>query len=199
MNIKRKLYDFIHMHIVRDLVGPIEKSRYAFFGDKSRIFKPLIHDKNRKYVSIGKDTVIGKYSRIQCYPDQNMEIGHLKIGDGCRFGQRCSFLCGEDITVGNGVLMASDVLITSENHSINPETSIWYMSQPLQCKAVEIKDGVWIGEKVCVLPGVSIGRKSVIGAGSIVTKSIPDFCIAVGNPAKVIKRYDFEKHSWINV
>lgn len=199
MSIQKMIFDCIHMYIVRDLAGPVEKSKYASFGDESRIFKPLVHDKYRNHVSIGRDTVVGKYSRIQCYPDENMEIGYLSIGDGCRIGNRCSFLVGGNITIGNGVLMASDVLITSENHSINPESTEWYMSQPLQCKPIKIKDGCWIGEKVCILPGVSIGTKSVIGAGSIVTKSIPDFSVAVGNPAKVIKQYDFEKHMWINI
>lgn len=199
MTFQKMIFDLIHMYFVRDLVGPIEKSRYASFGSESRIYRPLIHDKYRNHVSIGKDTVIGKYSRIQCYPNENMVIGRLKIGDGCRIGNRCSFLCGGDITIGNGVLMASDILISSENHSMNPESQEWYMSQPLQCERIDIKDGCWIGEKVCILPGVSIGTKSVIGAGSIVTKSIPDYSIAVGNPAKVIKKYDFEKHMWISV
>ena len=199
MTIQKLLYDLIHTYFLGDLVGTIGKSQYASFGSESRIYKPLIHDKYRNHVSIGKNTIIGKYSRIQCYPDDNMVIGRLKIGDGCRIGNRCSFLCGGDITIGNGVLMASDILISSENHSINPESPLLYMSQPLQCKSIEIKDGCWIGEKVCILPGVSIGTKAVIGAGSIVTKNIPDFSIAVGNPARVIKTYDFEKHVWINV
>ena len=70
------------------------------------------------------------------------------------------------------------------------------MDQPLNSKAINIGDGCWLGEKVCVLPGVTIGKKCIIGAGSIVTKSIPDFSIAVGNPAKVIKKYNFETHKW---
>ena len=68
--------------------------------------------------------------------------------------------------------------------------------QPLQTKPVSIGDGCWIGEKVCILPGVSIGKKCVIGAASVVVKSIPDYCIAAGNPAKVIKRYNFVSHQW---
>ena len=195
----RALWDFLHIYIFRDIIGPLEKAQYARFGAESRIFKPLIHDKNRKHVSIGKNTIIGQHSRIQCYPDENSSIGHLIIGDDCRIGNRCSFLCGGDIKIGNGVLMASDVLVTSENHSIDPESPKWYMSQPLKCDDIEIRDGCWIGEKVCILPGVTIGKKSIVGAGSIVTKSIPDYSIAVGNPARVIKRYSFEEHKWIAI
>ena len=58
---------------------------------------------------------------------------------------------------------------------------------------------MWIGEKVTVLPGITIGEKSIIGANSVVTKDIPPFCIAAGNPASIIKRYDFEKHEWVRV
>ena len=101
--------------------------------------------------------------------------------------------------IGNGVLMASNILITSENHSIDPSSDMYYSKQELCCKPVTIKDGCWIGEKVCILPGVVIGKKSVIGAGSIVTNSIPDYCIAVGSPAKIIKKYDFISNSWEKV
>jgi len=108
-------------------------------------------------------------------------------------------LGGGKIDIGTNVLIASHVLITSENHSIDPECNIEYMNQPLLCSDVKIEDGCWIGEKVCILPGVTIGKKSVIGAGSVVTKNIPAYCIAVGNPARIIKKYDFDSHKWIKI
>jgi lipopolysaccharide O-acetyltransferase len=101
--------------------------------------------------------------------------------------------------IGNSVLIASNVLISSENHGMNPESDIPYMDQDLIARDVVIKDGAWIGQNVCILPGVTIGEKSIIGAGSIVTKSIPDYCIAAGNPAKVIKKYDFSSHKWVSI
>ena len=61
---------------------------------------------------------------------------------------------------------------------------------------VFIGEGSWIGEKVCILSGVSIGKKCIIGAGSVVTKSIPSYSIAAGNPAKVLKVYNFESKRW---
>ena len=57
----------------------------------------------------------------------------------------------------------------------------------------------WVGEKVIIMPGVTIGDRSIIGAGAIVTRDIPPYSIAVGNPAKVIKRYNFKTHSWEKV
>jgi acetyltransferase-like isoleucine patch superfamily enzyme len=62
---------------------------------------------------------------------------------------------------------------------------------------VRIEKGCWIGEKVIILPGVNIGKRSIIGAGSVVTKSIPEYSIAVGNPARVIKTWNKDKKQWV--
>lgn len=199
MAIKEQLYDAFHILITRRLIGPLEKRKYGHFGDTSRVYRPIASDKNRKNVYIGNNTIIGKDSRIQCFPKEDKSFGRVIIGNNCRMGNRLSILCGADVAIEDYVLIASDVLIASENHSINPEDSFHYMSQQLTCKEVRIKEGCWIGEKVCILPGVTIGKKSVIGAGSVVTKSVDDYCIAVGNPAKVIKRYSFEKHAWNSI
>ena len=139
---------------------------------------------------------------MNCYPNRNSDrtnIPEVYIGDGCNIGQRFSILAGGRVTIGKEVLIASDVLITSENHSIDPESDLPYMDQPLICKDVVIKDGCWIGEKAVIMPGVTIGEKAVIGAGSIVTKDIPAYSVAAGNPAKVIKSYNFCTHRWERV
>lgn len=74
-----------------------------------------------------------------------------------------------------------------------------YLDNPLTRGVVFIDDGVWIGNDVIILPNVHIGKKSIIGAGSVVTKNIPEFCIAVGNPAKVIKKFDIKENRWKKV
>jgi acetyltransferase-like isoleucine patch superfamily enzyme len=68
----------------------------------------------------------------------------------------------------------------------------------VQRGSVEIGEGSWLGENVCVI-GASIGRHCVIGANSVVTKDIPDYCVAVGSPASVIKTYDFDQKKWVRV
>ena len=70
------------------------------------------------------------------------------------------------------------------------------MKQDLKFKDVYVGDGTWIGEKVIILPGTSVGKKCVIGAGSIITKDVPDYCMAVGNPARVIKKYNTDTGVW---
>jgi lipopolysaccharide O-acetyltransferase len=99
------------------------------------------------------------------------------------------------------VLIASKVFISDINHGCYsglPQDSPF--SKPndreLSTKPVLIEENVWIGENVCVMPGVTIGFGTIIGAGSVVTKSIPAYSIAVGNPAKVIKKYNLLNKIW---
>ena len=73
------------------------------------------------------------------------------------------------------------------------------MHQPIKhIGDVEIGDGSWLGENVCIL-GASIGRNCIIGSNSVVTKDIPDYCIAIGSPAKIIKRYNLKTKEWQKV
>lgn len=155
---------------------------------------------NPKNIYIGKNVTIGRYSRLSAY-DGGEPQNLIKIEDSCYIGQMFSALSGGggDLIIKNHTLIASYVTICSENHSINPECGKAYGSQALSGKNTIIGEYCWIGEKVIILPGVEIGDWCVIGAGSCVTTSIPSYSIAVGNPAKVIKTYNFEKHQWVKV
>lgn len=177
---------------------PSFKKQFALFGEGTVIQHPsLITEK--KNISIGKNTTILGDSRIQIFNALTGKEAKIAIGSNCYFGFHLSILAGGSINIGDDVLIASNVLITSENHGMNPESEIPYMNQPLECKDVSIGDGTWIGEKVSILPGVSIGKKSVIGTNAVVTKSIPDYSMALGIPARVIKKWNFEKHEWEKV
>lgn len=107
----------------------------------------------------------------------------------------------ENVTIGDNVLVASGVFISDHSHghygfegACSPEVPP--NKRPLDSSPVVIKDNCWIGEKACILPGVTIGEGSIVGAGSVVTKSLPPNVIAAGNPAKVIKRYDASEKVW---
>lgn len=177
---------------------PSFKKQFALFGEGSVIQHPsLITEK--KNISVGKNTTILSDSRIQIFNALTGREAKIAIGNNCYFGFHLTILAGGSINIGNDVLIASNVLITSENHGMNPESDISYMNQPLECNDVSIGDGTWIGEKVSILPGVSIGKKCVIGTNAVVTKSIPDYSMAAGIPAKVIKKWNFEKHEWEKV
>ena len=99
----------------------------------------------------------------------------------------------------NDVLLGPDVFITDHNHGMNPNTQGGYSSQPLIVKDVTIEEGVWLGQRVCVMPGVTVGAHSIIGANSVVTHNVPPYSIVVGAPARVIKRWVFDQNKWISI
>ena len=121
---------------------------------------------------------------------------YIDIDFRCEYGKNnmnCTFLDNNRINIGNNVMIAPDVKIFTATHSVNISERMPQRSDPNAsiCDTiaypVTIEDGVWIGGNVTILPGISIGRNSVIGAGSVVTKDIPANSIAVGNPCRVIK------------
>jgi lipopolysaccharide O-acetyltransferase len=145
-----------------------------------------------RQIVFGNNVSIGNQVRINFFK----ENAKLIFGNNTYIGHRVSFLLGASIIIGQDTIIASNVCIASENHGMNPELSIPYKDQELICSDVSIGHGCWIGENVVILSGVNIGNKCVIGAGAIVTKNIPDYSIAVGNPARVIKKYDFDERRW---
>ena len=173
------------------------KKRFAYFGEGAVIQYPA-RISGFESIDIGECTTILDHSRIENFSIDRIKP-QIRIGRNCYICYYLTILNASSVTIGDNVLLASHVLISSENHGMDPELKLPYMSQPLESKPVVIGDGCWIGEKVCILPGVTIGKKCVIGAGSVVTKSVPDYSLAVGNPAKVIKKYNFNTHSWDKV
>ena len=147
-----------------------------------------------KNIQLGNHVMIGRMSRLSSY-----EGGRIVIEDDCYIGQFFSIMAGGNVVIKKHTLIASFVAIIGENHNIDPEAGVKYGNQPLIKNDVEIGENCWIGEKVVILPGVTIGDWSIIGACSVVNKSIPSYSIAVGNPSKVIKKYDFESKSWVHV
>lgn len=180
------------------------KQQFAYFGESASIAYPA-NIMGLEDISIGENTTILGHSRIVNFhnnlissPPLSIPFG-VHIGENCYIGYYFTILNASSVTIGDHVLIASHVMISSENHGVDPESDMPYMNQPLVSKPVSIGEGSWIGEKVCILPGVTIGKKCIIGAGSVVTKSIPDYSIAVGNPTKVIKQYNFKTHNWEKV
>jgi maltose O-acetyltransferase len=122
------------------------------------------------------------------YFENNVYIGNgveVKIGYHCHINENV-FIQGAEI--GNFVMIAPNVAILSNTHVHNRTDVPMIIQGEVKNLKVYIHDDVWIGRNAIVMPGVTIGKGSIIGAGAIVTKSIPDYSIAVGVPAKVIKK-----------
>ncbi len=173
------------------------------FYPSARLIRLPFDIRNRRYISIGKGFTTGVGCRIEAYP-QSGKDKVLLFGDNIEINDYVHISAGEKIVIGNNVLIASKVFISDINHGnytgIDQDNPMSIPnSRALSTKSIEIKDNVWIGEGVCIMSGVTIGFGCIIGASSVVTKSIPDYCIAVGTPAKVIKKYDFEKNEWLPI
>lgn len=193
----RILRYIIDVVIKNKKIGYIERRKFARFNTGSYMEKPL-SIKHPESIQIGRNVSIARNVRLEVYPEASSS-SHITIGDGCNIMYNVTILAGADVVIGKNVLIASDVLITSESHGIDPEDTVRYVDQKLVTRSVSIKENAWIGEKSIILPGVTIGKGSIVGAGSVVTKGTDDYTIVVGNPARAIKKYDFEKHEWIRI
>lgn len=145
-------------------------------------------------ISIGDNFSAGKNLKLQTWSQYNGKtlnrIPSLIIGDNVSLMSNCQISCANEVVVKDGVLMGDNVFITDNFHGSSSwdELDIPPIERPLDVKdSVYIGRNVWIGRNVCIMPGVKLGDGTVIGANSVVTHDIPERCIAVGAPAKVIR------------
>ncbi len=185
---KEKIYKIIS--------NPLYKFFFKGYGENVLIYKPL-KIQGFKNIEIGNNVII----QYKTWLAANRLTGFncsLKIGDGTNIGNFNHIFATRSITIGKNVLTADKVYISDNLHSYK-NIHLPIMKQPIkQILDVSIGDGTWLGENVCVI-GAKIGNNCVIGANSVVTKDIPNYCIAVGSPAKVIKRYNLQSKDWVNV
>ncbi|MGB9911207.1 MAG: acyltransferase [Microgenomates group bacterium] len=123
----------------------------------------------------------------------------IKIGNNVDVGNNSFISANNYIEIGEHTILSSYVFITDHDHGFEDINKNLHQQPLTEGGKVIIEDNVLLGTKCSVLKNVRIGRHSVIGANAVVTKDIPPYSVAVGIPAKVIKRYDFKKRKWINV
>ena len=171
----------------------------SFLGSNG-IGKGCVLDGDENIV-IGSDSFIGEGSELLAYRFhfERPLNSHLIIGKHVRITARCRITCAGTIRIGDDVLFGPDVFVTDHNHGMDPEAPGGYSPQNITIQNVTIEEGVWLGQRVCVLPGVTIGAHSIVGTNSVVTNDLPPYTMAVGSPAKVIKKWNFERKCWEHV
>ena len=124
--------------------------------------------------------------------DSKIEIGHRVTATGA-----LQIASQSEIKIEDDVMFASNVFINDAMHGYKNAIDPYKYQKLWKIKPILIKRGSWIGQNVVILPGVTIGELSIIGANSVVTKSIPKQCIAFGSPARIIKKWNTNAQKWV--
>lgn len=137
--------------------------------------------------------VLGDNSTIEDFCTVNNGVGDVLIGNRCRIGMS-NVLIGP-VTIGNDVILAQNIVMSGLNHGYE-NIHLPPHNQPVTKKKITVGDEVWIGANVVVVAGVTIGKHAIVAAGSVVTKDVPAYSVAAGNPAKIIKQYNAQTGIW---
>lgn len=162
-----------------------------------------VHIQGHAGVIWPQTTIVEPHCSVLLGEEARLIFGNkVTVYSGCRFRSRCGeLIVGDDVSfgpncvvyewraggrIGAGSLLAAGVILSGVNHGMDPDAGP-YRDQPAQALPVDIGRNVWIGMNSVVMPGVSIGDNSVIGAGSVVTRPVPSGVIAYGNPCRMIR------------
>jgi acetyltransferase-like isoleucine patch superfamily enzyme len=171
------------------------------FYSNLKLIRLPFYIRGKKHIRFGSGFVTGYNCRIDALPINNNFNYCIEFGNNVQINDNVHIASVNSVIIGNNVLIASKVFISDHNHGnyngIECESPLSIpIDRKLSFENVKIEDNVWIGESVCILPGVTIGEGSIIGSLSLVSKDIPPHCIAVGSPAKPIKKYNFQNKIW---
>lgn len=172
------------------------------FFPRAKIVCYPLYMRGKKSLVYGKGFSVGYGCRFDLI---NTTKKTLFIGDNCEIGDYCHIVATENVSIGNDFLCASKVFISDCSHGLyddSEKTSSPFdppNARELICEPVFIGNNVWVGDNVVIMGGAKIGHGCVIGANSVVKGEIPNNCIAVGAPARVVKKYNEIKKCWERV
>lgn len=146
----------------------------------------------------GNGLSTGRNCRIEIFGE-----GRIELGDRCQIGDNVHLVASSSVRIGDDCLFASKVFVSDTSHGSygngGSSPASRPVDRPLVANPVVIGDRVWLGENVVVLSGVSIGNGCIVGANAVVCDSLPENCVAVGAPARPIKRFDEDANAWVRV
>jgi len=154
-----------------------------------------------RFISLGRRTEVGADPMIAAISESAGErfSPSVEIGDDVYIGPHLYLVCVSSIKIGRGAVLSEHVFIADVSHGISPEDGPIMKQRLVPGGPISIGENTFLGFRSSVMAGVSIGKHCVIGSNTVVTKSIPDYCLVVGNPGRIIKRYDFESKTWLRV
>lgn len=183
-SISNKLNNRIRLYLILPNFKSIGKNPHFSFP---------ITTNGTENISIGNNFTIGERCKLRTFPDWNNQIfsPKISIANNVTIQSDCHISAIDAVIIEDNVLIASFVYISDISHGKidKEELPIPPLERPLYSKGpIRICKNVWIGEKASILPGVTIGEGSIIGANSVVTHDIPPFSIACGAPARIIRK-----------
>ena len=190
---------------MKNVYSPCEflKTAYSLICTKlffkgARLVRRPVYLRGAKGLEYGVGFTTGYRCRFDI--DSKVKGVKLSFGKNCKIGDNVHFVASEKVTLGDNCLLASNIFISDTEHGdMNDSPLIAPDDRKLCFKPVSIGNRVWLGEGVAVLSGSEIGDGCIIGAHSVVKGKIEPYCMAVGAPARVIKKYNFEKRVWEKV
>ncbi len=168
---------------------------FAAFGPVSELKTPTLSIANPEAIHIGSWVTVGSFAVIEALrPDRGINV---TIGDGTYIGHFHRLTAVTRVTIGANVLIADRVYISDTGHNYDDLTRPINQQGLMDGNEVEIGDGAWIGIGAAIVGNVRIGRNAIVGANAVVRSDVPDFSVAIGNPAQIVRRHDGERWEWL--
>ena len=203
--LKKKLFSIIdnRVNLIVNEVININNNKYEInFSDETSTVSLPYSLNGGKYLHIGNGSRIGKFCWIGAFDKYlNQEFSpEIKIGNNVNIGNFVCITAINRIVIADGCLFSEYIYISDHYHGYDASENTSPALQPLYSKGeVYIGENTFIGIRASILSGVTIGRNCVVGAHSVVTKSIPDYSMVTGAPAVIVKKYDLLKNQWVSI
>ena len=198
MGVLSKIHNFIRTPfatIRRVCLYVINVRRYKEYHLSCIVRSPLFVTPS--YVVLHPNVCVGKHARIEGVSQYNDKRFSpvIEFGEGCTVEQGLHLTCAHHVSIGRNTAIAAYVTISDIHHPYE-NVAIPIEKQDIKVSEVVIGDDCKIYNGAVITPGVHLGKHVTIGANAVVTSDIPDFCVAVGAPARIIKRYNYITNIW---